>query len=359
MKVGIVTFHEAANYGAVLQAYALQEAVKELGATPSFISCTPLAPAPPPEPPELLARLQKFPRLREEREKMKVQRGKRNALFSDFRQRLSISPSYTAEQLPQLNAVYDTFITGSDQVWNYEIIGRNPFYFLDFAHRAKRFSYAASFGLHELPKQLHGWYAEHLLHFAQISVREASGQKLVAQLLQRQAHLCLDPVFLLDAHNWKKLALSARADGHGGGQLFLYLVDLDKRLLRLAGTWAAQTHREVKIVTASLQGPLPPETWCGTGVAEFVADIAQASLVLTDSFHGLALAIIFGKDFYVSDRVLESPRGSRLAHLLALTGLSARRADNAPAPAIDWHDVHDRLARQRQLSLQYLRDIVT
>lgn len=360
MNIGIVTFHEAANYGAALQAYALQETVRSLGASPSFISLAEPASQEVQGSPQLLARLRNYPRLREERAKMKEYRDRRNSLFANFRQNLSIVAAGSVNERSRLNTIYDAFIVGSDQVWNHEIIGNNSAYFLDFADKEKRFAYAASFGVNALPEKLHPWYAVHLRDFTGLSVREASGQLLIRQLIGSEARLCLDPVFLLGKTDWEKLAArSAHFTLENENQhIFLYLVNLDTQLIRLAQNLALQSNMGIKVVTASLQGPLGAEAWCSTGVTDFVEHIRQASVVITDSFHGLAFALIFAKDFYVSGKVLDSPRGNRLSHLLAMIGLINRTCDNAPCCAIDWPRVHERLAVEQLSSLRYLRAII-
>ena len=131
MKIGILTFHEADSYGAVLQAYALQETLKKLGAESEFVQIVrntheqaPAAPA--------TGAAALFAR------KIQAEGKKREALFADFRQNhMHISRDYAPTD--NIDADYDCFVAGSDQIWNPTFYnGNNKAYFLNFAEEGKR-----------------------------------------------------------------------------------------------------------------------------------------------------------------------------------------------------------------------------
>ena len=137
MKVGILTFHEADSFGAVLQAYALQQTLSKLGANSEFVQL---------RMPQTTAQAQNvtgaaaiFAR------RIQAESQKREALFADFRQKyMHISRTY--QPTDPIDDDYDCFIAGSDQIWNFRIPGADARYFLPFAKPEKRYSYAASFG---------------------------------------------------------------------------------------------------------------------------------------------------------------------------------------------------------------------
>ena len=354
MKIGIVTFHDALNYGAVLQAYALRETLKTQGAEPECIGFAEKRPEPEAGSPEQAARLQKYPRLLQEREKMRGYRRRRTAIFAEFSEKY-LHPREYAKSEP-VDHLYDRFLVGSDQVWNYQITNQDPTFFLDFAPPDKRFAYAASFGLDHIPAHLHAWYAA-LAGFAKISVREQSGRHLVKTLSGRDdARVCLDPTLLLTAREWAALTAGMALPGLSPGRYaLLYLVNFDVELIALARQTAEAANMPLKIVTADLQPPLGPGPWLDTGVTELVLLLQQAAVVLTDSFHGLALSLTFEKEFFLGTMGLTSSRAGRLHNLLELTGITIR--EGCPA-AFHQDAVAVCLENEREKSLEYLREIL-
>lgn len=366
MRTGIVTFHDANNYGAVLQAYALQEALKMLGAEPEFLDFGRKAAAPPPAKPvspELQARMDKYPRLAAYRSDMAAQRNgmaeqykKRAKIFQTFREQfLHVSRPYPACERALLGNAYDLFVAGSDQIWNYEIIGLEDQYFLPFVPDKKKLAYAASFGLSTLPEQLHAYYAVHLRSFSALSVREKSGQALVNYLTGRAAPLCLDPVFLPDKTLWDDFAAKGRETGP---RIVLYLIDVDRELIALAEKRAKARNLPITLVTANLQTQLGAEHWSGTDVVNFVSQIRQAEEVMTDSFHGLAFSLLFHKNFHIGTRVTRTARYGRLETLLETAGLHDRAGYEEEKPKIDWERVDARLQGEISFSRAFLRDQV-
>lgn len=357
MKTGIVTFHDADNYGAVLQAYALQEILRNKGADAECIRFTEDVPVPvPPEPvsPDREARLKNYPRLALKRDAMAEHREKRARLFEAFREEyLRLSRPYAPHERSALGSAYDRFIVGSDQVWNYEIIGQDERYFLPFAPDRKKTAYAASFGLSGLPERLHGYYAERLRSFASISVREESGRGMVKDLVGRDVPLCLDPTLLPGREMWTTFAAQGRETGP---RIVLYLIDVDMELIALAETLAASKNLPIKLITANMQARFGAGYWSDTGVVNFVSQLMQAEEVLTDSFHGLAFSLIFRKNFHIGSRVTQTPRYGRLHTLLELTGLRSRVGGAPEKPIIDWLRVEKRLETQRAASLSFLRE---
>ena len=134
MRVSIITFHRAVNYGAVLQAYALQEKIRQLGNEVEIIDYRcPLIE----EEVSPLAGFRKKNGLVSSMKKF-VFRIIKNRAFNKFmKKRLNLStPYYVNDELPETNGKYDCYITGSDQVWNYGCSGADTSFFLDFVTSA-------------------------------------------------------------------------------------------------------------------------------------------------------------------------------------------------------------------------------
>ena len=351
MKLGIVTFSHANNLGALLQAYALQQTLSQLGADAEFISFRAT------QGEDLLSRegkYTKYPRLEARFQEIQAYKRKRDFKFDEFRKNyLKVSDPYSKSDREGLNRNYDGFIAGSDQVWNCEIPDVDGRYFLSFAQSDKKLAYAASFGLRQLPEVVKERYASYLCDFKAISVRERTGKNIIKDLIGRDVPVCLDPTFLLPGGQWEKLAAACENDAF----VLLYLADYDAQLLSGAKQAACAMGLKLKVVTASFHFLKQPETWYGTGVTDFVSLVKKAVVVFTNSFHGTALSIIFRKEFLVSPACAVSARGSRLTDLLESLGLSGRMALESPQP-VNWEQVEQRLEPMKNPSIAYLKSIL-
>lgn len=347
MKAGILTFHEADNYGAVLQAYALQTALARLGVESELISFkedgygsggSPAAPSNR----QLPAFVKK---LQEEQEK-------RAALFARFREaRLVCAEPAAKERAGELDGQYDVFIAGSDQIWNFQIPGADGRYFLPFAARDKRISYAASFGMDSIPDGRRSWYARGLEGFRALSVRERRGQEIVRELTGRDCAVCLDPVLLLCREDWQALTPA----GERAPYVFLHMVQFDEALLERARAYAGGKGLDLRITTAGYVPKCGFPAWSGTAVEDWVGAIRDAECVFTNSFHAVAFSLIFGRP--VSAAPLKeglSGRGGRIAELLACAGM-ADCLGGGPR-ALSPEKFAECLDGLRRASMEYLRD---
>ncbi|MBE6963732.1 MAG: polysaccharide pyruvyl transferase family protein [Ruminococcaceae bacterium] len=342
MKVGILTFHEADSYGAVLQAHALQHTLSVLGADSEFVQIN--APqgaesAQPSAAQSLFAR------------RMQAAGQKRAALFAAFRkERLEISAPYAPTDPIAEN--YDLFVAGSDQIWNFRIPGADARYFLPFARPEQRCSYAASFGADALPEKAEVWAAAQLAGFRAISVREESGCQLVKKLTGRDAVVCLDPTLLPDRAHWRELAAPLPAEDY----VLLFLLKYDEALVEKAQAEAQELGLPLRVVTASFVPQLGMEAWNGTGVTEWLDAIRGARCVFTNSFHGMVFSMIFERRFQVQRLGGElSSRNGRIEELLAYLELSDA-LDHPVQP--EYERVWAKMEQRRAASLNYLKGLV-
>lgn len=344
MKIGILTFHEADSYGAVLQAYALQQTLKKLGAESEFVQIqttqkqpSPAAPASPAA--ALFAR------------RIQAESKKREALFSAFRQEyMRISRPY--QPADPIDGDYDCFIAGSDQIWNFRIPGADARYFLPFAKPEKRFSYAASFGADELPEKARDWVAKQLSQFRGISVREASGCPIVEALTGKAAQVCLDPTLLPDREDWQKLA----PETGDAPYVLLFLLKYDEALVAKAREEAQKRGIPLRVVSAAFMPQVGMDAWNTTGVTGWLSAIRNAQCVFTNSFHGMVFSMIFGRSFCVQRLTGElSSRNGRLVEMLASLALS-EALETVVEP--DYDRVWKLLDQRKAASVAYLRSIV-
>lgn len=352
-RIATITFHRARNYGAVLQAVALQKAIIGLGHDGEVIdydnrkisSCYDVI-----QKSSLKNMLSSLVRCSDIKHK--------NVFFDRFLDKeLRRSRKVKKEDLPQLEGEYDKFITGSDQVWNYLLTGSDGAYFLDFVGNSKKkLSYAASFGIGEIPAEKAAWYREMLQGFGYISVREATGGRLVKSIAGMDSVNDLDPVFLLDMPAWKKIMA-----GRVPEKKYVFTYMCNESTLMYAQKLAAE--RGLKIINVVYsKSILHPEKNIGdcridVSPEDFLAYLYHAECVVTGSFHATAFSIIFNKQFKVGvpDKI-----GSRISDLLERTGLQQRvitavsSVQDMDAP-IAWADVNSIVAEGRSRSLANLK----
>lgn len=358
-NVGIVTFYNHPNYGAVLQAYALKSVLEEYGSQVSFIydqrmpveESTEAAPAIPTAETEQEKRARRTRELLLKMARKPLEDQKR--IFTEFSKRHFRETPLT--QTSDLNSQFDFFLAGSDQVWNYEISKMDPFWFLDFAHPSKRFSYAASFGMDVLPENRKGWYRQQLDRFSQISVRERSGQNIVEQLTGMEAIVCPDPVFLPPATLWEALKSPCSE------AIVVYMIEFDESLYR-----AAQKHAEeanlplIYITNVNITPNNLKRTFCTP--EEWVGYFHHAHAVYTNSFHGISFSCLFHKPVCYRGLQRLSKRNNRITDLLQTLGAEQKEhSDVSGAFELlfpeGWAYVDEKIAGLRASGRSYLENI--
>lgn len=346
MKTGILTFYGADSYGAVLQAYALQQALLRLGADCEFVdirmsghgAAAPQQGSASPAAAVFARRLQ-------------AEGQKRAALFARFRARhLRVSRPYRPTE--DIAAEYDLFIAGSDQIWNLRIPDADARYFLPFARPEQRCSYAASFGGDTPPEHVRDWIAGQLSGFRAVSVREKSGVDTVKALTGKEAVVCLDPTFLLEREDWETLAAEETVDPG----VVLFLLKYDEALVAAARAEAERQGLPLRIITAGFMPQLGTAPWVGNGVSQWLSAIRNARCVFTNSFHGMVFSMIFERPFRMARLGGElAGRNGRIEELLSFLDLSqALEAPVYPEYAALWHRMEERKAA----SLAYLEGLV-
>lgn len=318
MRIGIITIQKCNNFGAELQAYALQKKLQLMGydaenidyvfyknpahrktnrSRPSFKL-------------SLVNRVKEllFPILKP---------FKANPKFEKFvSEHIKLSKSYvTMDALYADPPKYDVYVVGSDQVWNPRTASNLEPYFLTFAPKGSRkISYASSFGVRNLPPSAYLKFSQWLEDFEAISVREEAGKKLAKNFAFCVEPECVvDPTLLLTAEDWSQVTdLNTEAQRHEGGYVLLYDLIASDGAVELARKWAKKLGVEVVRIGDGDYGP-----------AEFVSLFANAKAVVTTSFHGTAFSTIFQKPFY---SVI--PKGmtnaSRIESLVGALGVSNR-----------------------------------
>jgi len=332
-SVGIITFHNSGNYGAVLQAYALQRVIESLGSCAEFVDYRNAHRGRAHLPP-----MRRFVNTVWSRYLRQVLGGKlRDRRTADFRKahlRLSAKtytdPISLAENPPR----YDAYVAGSDQVWNPINNSWDSSYFLTFAPQgARRIAYAASFGLSLLPPEYAAKCSEWLKEFDFLSVREIDGQRIVRDLTGRDATLVLDPTLLLTPQDWRHVSVPHVAEKP---YILCYYMPgdrlVDQKIAEIARQVSRETGWSIREIGRKEYYRLKPFSngVFNAGPGEFLGLIDGASFVVTNSFHGTAFAINFGKPFVVpfNGSIPISKRlTSRVSSLLRTLSMEHRMVD--------------------------------
>lgn len=374
MRVAVITLPLHTNYGGLLQAYALRTAVGSLGHDVTVLDLKEKMPAPKGIRAPFKYAGRAFRRLLKGSDGPEVFREKRyarelpvlSANVSPF-VRKNINPRMIGSYTEIKEGEYDAFVVGSDQVWR-------PRYFdpIEDAYLAftagwdvRRIAYAASFGTDELEYEYMQLEAcsKLLEKFEGVSVREDSAVRLCEEWLDcdRALHV-LDPVMLLDAAEYQKIAAGAR-NRLAKGKVVTYILDRSEEKRHVIDFVRKVSGMDVHDCSVyPYVNDRPVEERAVPALEDWLAAFADAEFVVTDSFHGCVLAILMHKRFIA---VGNSRRGmARLKSLLDMFGLDMRLVHGIDPEddgeyflsEPDWGTIDGILEEKRMASMAFLKD---
>lgn len=304
-KIGILTFCNANNYGALLQAFALQ---KYLSKTESveFVN------------------LSFNSALKSNNNIITTNKGicrkvldkiRRNK-FKFYRQNYLIISSDKIEgdsQIRKKYFEYDCYVVGSDQVWNTDITNQTKAFFLDFTNCEKKIAYAASYGKKDLNNIEKQWTREEINKFSAVSVREQESSQYINEEFNINSEVVCDPVFLLNQEEWKKnLKLKNKFRKK---YILVYYMEANDQIRNVIDYAKAKYKMPVLALCGGTQRLKGIKHLECVGVKGFIQRIMNADLIITNSFHASAFSMIFEKKFIV---VGHSKWNIRLDNLLQL-----------------------------------------
>ena len=264
---------------------------------------------------------------------------------------------YGVSGIPEsVNDEYDVFFAGSDQIWNHTFTFINhDDMFLKFADAEKRAAISGSFGIEEIPKEQKELYAEGLLGFADISVREEAGAGIIKELTGREAPVLADPVMLLEKEEWLRVSKKPRVNTAKPYVLKYYLGEEEES--EKIDIWAKENGFEVY----ELMNEKIPELF-SAGPGEFISLIANADFVCSDSFHCIVFSIIFKRPFAVYERKGKECRmTSRMDTLLKKFGFE-NRWKNMLSPEkyldCDFSKTDEIIDREKEKAFDYIRGVL-
>ena len=245
----------------------------------------------------------------------------REAKFTAFNGKIRLSRPYRSiDDLYAEPPAYDVYVTGSDQVWN----PTQPFciepYFLTFVKdgNARKISYASSIGIESLTEREQADFKRWLGGYDVISVREAEGKALLEKLISKEVAQVADPTFLLGASYWQSIAKRPNVDG---AYILCFKLYAGNHLVEYAAEIARRSGRKVIVLPEG-----KPVDGCeivyDAGPEDYLGYIANADMLISDSFHANVFGILLGTKnqwAYISP---DNKRGSRIVSLFKTFGLS-------------------------------------
>jgi len=343
-NVGIIAYHYAVNFGAVMQVYALRRTIKELtGYEVQIINYKPSG-------------------FQNKDEDIRdAEYCKQKSKVDEFLQtHCSVfgEPTSSIHQIPE----FDYYITGSDQVWNPElpVFEETEEYFLNFVPDDKvKISYAASIGVPITENFSTKLFEKNIPRFDYLSIREQSYVPFIEQFTNKKCHAVFDPTLLLSAKEYESLIPQKECDND-----FILCVPYDKsvkrRILDLANMYSIMKNYNVVHMEKRITSYLflnEEETIRYADPREILWTIKNAKMIITDSFHFMVFAIIFRKPFWATIKGL---RNARQVDLLTYLGLEDRiLSDDVQLMdlerEIDYNEVERRIEEKKSLSIEFLR----
>lgn len=334
MKVGIFTLYSAFNYGAFLQAYATQEKIRSLGHDVVVVDFEPL-----------FARRARYRTLVSRRP---------STLTFNFAKFLAFRKAWEQLHIERMlpDRRYDLAVLGSDEIWNV----RNPtfqplpqYFGLDINSRVIA-SYAPSSSDSTLQEvQAKEFAVRGLSRLSNVSVRDERTYEIAAALTGRVPTLVLDPTFLLDWSRFKGAPVLKN-------YLLVYTYGLAPEQIADVQAFA----RSNQLTTVS---PGFNNSWCDHVLPAdpfaFLSLMANASYVVTDTFHGTIFSILYGRQF-----MSFAAKKPKIQHLLKLFGLEGRAVNGSNTIGqkllqdIDYPSVGERRLSLQKASEEYVDSIL-
>lgn len=345
MKIGILTFHNIPNFGAVLQAYSLCEALRQLGHDCEIINyrcdnivARELTYHPNPNKiKDIILRHFVWPstekKIRECQEFM-IQ----NKMYS--------KDEYDRQTINKANNNYDAFLSGSDMIWDFAVTNNDTTFLLDFANEDKiKYSYGSSCGDEIWGENDLDRVRKLLGRYLGIAVREESMKKKL-QDIGVNSRVVADPTLLLKPTQWRGVAINPQIDKY---VLVYFPSELN---LEAASRYAK--NKGLKVVVLSWGIPMRKYTKVSPkSPLEWVGFVKHAEAIFTDSYHGLLYSLYFKKPVWVGKT------GNRFASMmdyLDIWGIDLKK-DPGLNYKIDYVKVTTLLDKMREESLEYLKTI--
>lgn len=378
-NIGIFSWYKSTNYGTCLQAYALNQFLKNHNYNAYFVEGikyyyglhNPLE--------TIFAVFKKyinkfkkhpnseykFEDINKDLQVKYIQRKLKNTKFSETKMIIHTNKSRT--EYNQMLENTNVFITGSDQIWNPDYVSPNSL--LAFAKNNKKIAYASSIGVDRIPFFKRGMYKKYLSRFYKIGVREKTAEIELSKLLNKEVTTVLDPTFLLNRNDWAKIIDKDKCEILPKNKyIFCYFIGKNREWEKQIKEYAEKNGYEV--FCALSESYIMPDVGISKpelGVEEFINYLMHADIVATDSFHAVALSVNFNKNFAVFKRFKDTDKksqNSRIIDILSTFKLSNQLVDGdntidkVLVKCINYSETNNILNEFKSISEKFLIDAI-
>lgn len=376
-KIALLSVFDVNNYGSMLQTYAMQQVLTQLGCESEIINY------------KRKSLKSQFLRIFDKT----LLKAKLNFLYRDFygkyvdkelgayfKNRDIVFDSFVLEYCKLSDVIhnrteltkkmydYDTVLVGSDQVWNPTNLKKDYYTMTFVPSEIKKVAYSSSFGVSSIPKNQKEVTAKYLSRIDYIGVRELSGKKIIGELTGRDVPVVADPTILLSNDSWAEIIDDKPLIEKD--YIMCYFLgsnpkhrDFVRKLKIMTGFDIVTIPHCDGIVKADFGfGDIIPQS---VGPKEFLNLMKNAKYVCTDSFHCCVFAMLNKIDFFVFSRFghkanKSASTNSRIHSFLSITGLESRLMDDDAIPtlglmqSVDYSLVTLELEKLRENSFDYL-----
>jgi len=363
-KISLITLQNVPNYGSVLQCYATEQIIKNMGYEVETLNYLP----------KRMTKLGMLENIKYKNQKLErsifLRTIARIIIFPSYLLRFRIFKKFRDKYLNMTKKVYkkysdilsnlpkaDIYCTGSDQVWNSEWNDEiDKALFLNYVpDNKKRIAYAASFGKIELEASEKDKIKEMLKKYDRISLRESSGVNIVNDLGIKGAVNVVDPTLLLSGNEWRKITSNKY---NYEKYILVYNLNRNKKIDNYAKNLSKKTGLKILYLSYQLHEFYKKgKMVCNPKVEDFISLIDNAEYVISDSFHATAFSLNLNTQFII---VYPGKFNTRLQSLLKLLDLENRVAINDSdlriiENKIDYKLVNKKMIKMRDESLNWLK----
>lgn len=348
-KIGLLTYHHTTNFGSLLQTYALYVTVKEFGYDCEIVDYRNEAV----EKREFLTKhIYQCKTFRELKNHVIYSRfsKKKSKAFSFFFQKNFIvsEKTFYKDTVKNSNDMYDTFLVGSDLVWDFTINENDTTYMLKFADdKSTKIAFASSVG--QLWNNERDEVKRLLNRFNGIGVREHAIQNELNLMLDRNVDFVCDPTMLLSETQWREMSAERCILED---YVLCYMSNAGQTIYRDAVAYGKKHGLPVYLISTGWvpdeMKPIRPNR-----PEEFLSLICYADTVFTASYHGMLFSLYFNKNFYYYNRGWKE-RMKSIAETLNITDREewSIEKDNR---LIDYNLINQKISEFRKTSLQHLK----
>lgn len=345
MKVALLTYWGADNYGATLQAYATIKALKEIGHETVLINL------------QIESPINSFVK--------KILLYPKHLKFHFFRKKYFkhiTQPYNSVSELQKKPPQAEYYIIGSDQTWNPDIAkDKIRAFFLDFGNKeTPKITYAASFGKDKWENSK--WISEKevcnlLSNFKSIAIRETSGVEVLKNLGFKSIRV-LDPVLLFDSY--PEFVKKRQTNP----EIILYKLVNTKEFYEKAKAIGKTLNLQIRSI-GSIRKIKGIKSSYPESIPNWMCKIANCQYVITDSFHGTVISLLYKRQFVVC--VGDPKLVTRIKSLLTIVGLEERIMNVSAPPEeiynmlvkpINYDKISKILSEERKHSLLYLKNTI-